>query len=76
MHTFIPGDVVAYSRAFLRSGGFWQHDIASLTGTVAVVHEPIRSRPQALEVRWADGQQYPVLACNLVLASRKHLEPR
>lgn len=73
---FQTGDVVAYSRHFLRNCGIWHQQFADRRGTVAIVHEPRRGVPDVLTVRWHDGDVQRVLPTNLVLANRLHLEPR
>jgi len=85
---FRVGDTVAYSRAHLRSCGIWQAEFADRRGTVMVLHEPRRGTvmvlheprrgvPDCVTVRWRDnGDEQRILACNLVLANRLHLEPR
>ena len=73
---FQVGDEVKYKAAFLRSTGMYTHDVANATGTVVGLLG-LGSGVPLVAVKWPyrEDEYIHVLASNLVLKSRTHLEP-
>jgi hypothetical protein len=72
---FQVGDRVAYTAAFLRSCGMYDHDSASRRGTVLTA-EARKQGPHVLSVMWDDQTEpWSVLSCNVILKDKLHLEP-
>ena len=81
---FEVGDVVTMRCSWLRSVGAYFDSPQHHEGDVCSVHEleGAQPGPRVCNVRWrgeweADEESYgtPVLTCNLILWSERHLEP-
>ncbi len=66
---FNVGDIVCHRASFLRSIGW--HTNVPINGRVKQVHD---GSPLRLTVEWSDGETQCIVASNVILESRKHLE--
>jgi hypothetical protein len=72
---FKVDDVVVYTAAFLRSCGMYDYESANRKGIVKQVQSR-KQGPDVLSVLWDDQEEvWSVLACNVILKNRMHLEP-
>jgi len=67
---FKVNDIVCHKASFLKSIG-WITDVPK-NGKVVEVK---LGEPQRVMVEWCDGDTVTILCSNLVLESKKHLEP-
>jgi len=67
MSTFKTDDVVCFRSSFLRSIG-WHTDVP-VNGRVLSVKDDL------VKVQWSDGSVTNTRTTNLILESKKHLEP-
>lgn len=70
--TFKVGDIVCPSRAFLRSTSWYTN--VPINGKVTAVEPPRKGEPAVLTVEWCDGHTNRILACNVRLYVKRHLE--
>lgn len=69
------GDIVHYSRQFLRTIGDYSYETANLEGKITSIKSPLM-RSTILLVEWQNGTSTSILASNLVRNDRLHLEAR
>lgn len=69
---FKVGDEVKYARSFLKSSGMITGKVPFMTGKVTRISR--FSEMQLVSVIWDEGTKMDILAVNLVLKSRTHLE--
>lgn len=73
-HQFKVGDVVCLSRAFLQSTGQFTGDAPFDEGTIVHINK-MTDDVTFLRVLWKLRGPGSVLSTNVILKSRKHLEP-
>ena len=71
--SFKVGDIVCHSRAFLRSTS-WYTNVPTNGKVTDVDCDRVGRGPEMLTVEWCDGHTNRILACNVRLYAKRHLE--